>query len=564
MRLTTLYKKLLQSADVVENENGCLSMAYGGTQTPVLATINRLGTQVTLPIVLPTQEVIDAEEDGTLVKFHPFAESPFADQSEVFNKLQILLSGRVCAVVQGLVITVINTTVSGNVGGESSNELLQLIRDIPSVDKPKAQEKVIKFADMIAKRHTSITGQFPVVRFNVGRRKRNDIEAIRWAELSMPVLDTDEEDMRIFGVKAPSRTAFNVVMEAYRAVLPTPSVEGHISACLAGTNSTTAPYFISLLKSYLSVVKHLNEVARTLNIESSDELITATDWKTLITKAETLTNEIDIDFEGNVGISTGKAADLSNTTGTVAEAAAPVVVEMEEPEVFEVPNPQHPREEKIMTSNHPWRKKTARVMNTRHVSSPETSATVAEVTPVKKSRMLAPEKPRAIHQTQSTHTSSRRLVPEKMRSEKQLMDSLGQPLIYSNGEPYMVTREEEPNILFIVKTGPNGYPEFKEDGTPRITEIDELTRREMLFEMRQHQQHNQASYTRPPQYAQNDPRNLVHPTPQPPIGGPQYGRATYAQNDPRNQVHGGHNTRSPNYPNQPPQRVIGNGYVHRN
>lgn len=501
MNLIENYNKLMEAMGItVDPESAQLSLSYDEDVIPVSVSVQRGDNTETLPVVLPTREVLKKDEDGLSIKFHPFSESPFAAQSEVLNRLVMLAGGRVCMSVQGLVAAVIEASLSYEKHGDYSNSLMRLIKDMPSVKKDKPRLAIQKYADRVMQAHNGIRGPHTVLRFNLRRNQTVGEETfIRYTQLSTPVLDSDEDEMRIFGVKAPSKVAFQTVLRAYQAVLG----ESYFGC---GTNSRTAPYFQSFMGSFLAVCEHLNKVAKKMGRHARKEFRIDTSWSELYTEAETLSKELSIQFEGNVGSTNNDAKESRNAEGASAPKASSINIELNRPAATPAKKPavsvapvavvEEVVEEPVMSTEKkiefpvsPFRKQANPMMQaaqTQTVAKPQPTKVNQPAGHFNKSNVQAPEvkKSSAVvvnpaSQQQSQPSPSRITVQPRVR-QIHLHDSLNQPLYLANGQEWMVNENEAPQELFVVVTTPAGHPVF--DGkTPRLESITQQEVNELMY-----------------------------------------------------------------------------------
>lgn len=561
MKLSDLYLSLTAALDVFPNEEAkYLCANYGEEIIPITVPVTRDGQTVNLPMIIPDDEVMKMEEDGTTIKFHPYAESPFGGQSEVLNRLIILASGKLCTTVIDLVDQLINISVNFEESDKYSNKTMQLIKGMPSVKKDKSREKILDYARRVFKANTAITGKHPLLRLNVGRRERDDIKALRWCELSLPVLK-DEGDLRIFGVKAPSKLAYDTVYSAFATVLGHSSLTEDNKAFLNGTLSQTAPYFQAFLLTLKEATEHFNGILAAMGRQGNKSAKLAVDWFGLLDDPDKLVKEIPVPFEGNVGKADGKSNSIANSEGASAPKATPVSVELNsKPAPIQEPMQEtHVRDQTQPISNkdtvNSMRKQTMSALHKTNASAASSSmrkqpiqVAHSDEAPVEVAE--AAKKPQLEIGTRSreaSSVSSQLQVGTRIR-EVHVHDALGQPVMTRSGQPVMAPSNDKIHKeLFIIAHDRNGAIAWNGD----IPHLDPVTRIELDRIKQRNQQPGgyaaapaaQPGYgqpNHPQQFANpNDPRNQYplaaapghygQPTPQQAYGQPGYNQSGYGQ-----------------------------------
>jgi len=551
MKLSDLYLALAAALDVFPNEETkYLCANYGEEIVPITVPVVRNGQTVNLPVIIPDDEVMKVEEDGTTIKFHPYAESPFGGQSEMLNRLIILAGGKLCTTVISLVSQLINLSVNYEEFDKYSNKTMQLIGKLPPVKKDKSREKILEYANKVMRANTAIAGQHPLLRINVGRRERSDIKALRWCELSLPVLK-DDGDMRIFGVKAPSKLAYDTVYGAFATVLGHDSLTEDNKVFLNGSLSQTAPYFQALLKTLKEATEHFNHVLSQMGRQGDKSAKLNTDWFGLLDDPDTLVKEIPVPFEGNVGKADGKSASIAVAEGT--QAPKPAAINMELSSKAKAPAPVTQSVAQTTTIDHKdtmntMRKQTMSALHKTNASAASTSmrkqpaqSAVRDEAPVEVAETA--KKPQLEIGTRSREVASANnqlQIGARVR-ETQVHDALGEPVFTRNGQPLMMPSTDKIHKeLFIIAREPNGTIAWNGD----VPHLDPITRIE-VDRLKQQRQGNGAYGAGParmgyqPQPAAfanpNDPRNryqLAAPPAQPGYGqpaAPGYGQPGYGQ-----------------------------------
>lgn len=476
MHLSEIYRNMLKEFNIVEVEpENLLHILQDGEMSVLNVAFARHGEPGTYPVILPTKEVIESDNNPNVLKFHPLAESPFADRSEIFNTLQLVVSAHLCAVAMGLSAQLVNMSCNMSDSDNYTNATLKVLRDFPPVKTDSMRKKIIEYYKRICSEHTFIRGERPVVRLNVGRNKRDDISALRWAEVVAPILESiDDDDMRIIGLKAPNKAAFNTASHALHLVFGIE--EGEHKRPPVGTDSQTAPYFQALLKAAMDVFEHINGINKALGKHGRPEYHTDTQWMQAILDDPTAwAKQIPVNFEGNTGAAKGKTAVANTVDRQDAKPVEANLKPMTKPREADNPTPEQKMEPPMIEETRPhFSGGLAGALTAVNAAKPATQPAQDQPVeqPAKKTSGLTVQERPAASPASSGHP---KLTVNKER-DVHVTDSAGQPLYDVRNRPVMLPRSEIPQGLFLMEQDRDGYPIFDDDGMPKLVGVtrDEL------------------------------------------------------------------------------------------
>lgn len=516
MKLLQSYTAILDSFGIHAEEEGSFLRSthpVTGDTTPLMVTVARNSDMVTLPVVLPTKEVLKLEEDGTLIKYHPMGESVFRGQSEVLNKTVMLAGARVCMVTQCLVQTLVNLSVDTDLHSELSPGAMKLIEQMPLLKSANSKSNLSKYWSSLVKRTTGIKGEFPICRFHLERTGELDSNTYsRICRLRPVVLEQPEG--RIFGLVGPTAGTRESVLAAYTLVL------GESGQFAAGSNSKSAPYLFALLRCYGAVLTHLNKLVKTLSKHLDKKLLTSNvEWiKDIDNMDGYFKSELDIQFEGNIGITSSNA-----TAAKAAEediVGRPTAVKINKPGVkiaAPVTTQHKPVQVPVAAQPAPALPETTVAVTKPVTNSDEgldlnsilanacapmqqaiSSSPAAYSAPAVFSKVAAaaaPEvRPAPVHQaapvvakvrnsvaTQAapaqSHTgvqytaASARPAAAPQSMTVQLSDAYNKPLFLADGTPFCVNMADVPQVQLVQSLDRLNRPMFNTDGTPVLEEL---------------------------------------------------------------------------------------------
>lgn len=477
--LHKLYEALLAALDTKPAEDGTLMYHTGTSEVPILIPIARGDEIDDLPLVLPTPEELSTSEDGTTIKFHPYSEAAHGNLSEVQNRLSILMAGKVCLSMQRLIKNLALISTDYQSPDKYSTRLMQLIKAAPSVKTDKAAKAVLGYVEKVMNAHTSIAGERPLVKINLGRKVRDDVDGCRWCEWTFPN-PIDEDEKRIFGVKAPNKDSFYTVAEIYRIVVGEAFSNGR--GYLMGVDTRTAPSFQVSLMSLLAVANHINKLVKIIGKHADRDALIDTSWDGLLDDPNELVKEIRAKFEGNIGRNTNKAVDLKTSN---KGQAAPTSVKRTESTVSRREFDEKPIDTGVASSmansiSDSRRQARHKARNT----SPQQSSSYDDVEPApKKSRDVDSKinlnaSPRRQEDTHASRDSGRGRSNLNLNTGGrmiELYDADDEPVCSRTGVILQVTEDEYPEQAFLIRRDSRGQICYGENGFP---ELDTISKRE--------------------------------------------------------------------------------------
>lgn len=265
MEIIPLYKSILESAGLDVDKDGLVSMDLSGELYPAECQGKRLA--------IPSAERLRSGEWQGLQAFHPLAENIYRGESPVLKKLRGLINYRIGSVLSCLMTELIEIaadTDSHKKLSPTQSEYLTLA--------PAADEKTVKDFNKVMKKNSN-TGEFRLTSIYL---KRGGIykgeKYSRLAVASFPITDNfGNKDHTIFGVKvrAKDQRTFESLFEF---ILPGAS---DVETYSHGSNSMTAPFLHSLLKSFAKIARQLNKITHKFrkHLEDADGLHINLDWE---------------------------------------------------------------------------------------------------------------------------------------------------------------------------------------------------------------------------------------------------------------------------------------------
>lgn len=576
MKITRLYRELLQSMNVVEDDDKILKLqSYTGEYlNPISITVPRPDGEMALPLMIVSEDIVNSKEDFGVLKFHPFAESSFGGQSEVQNALIRWASGKMVASILNIITKLASDIFDNNCKGYRTPFLKSMGKIIPEVPD-KSHASVMKVLMKVVNNQTGISGSRPVGRFIMGR-KHKVISCNRYAAWRMQLMSTFSET-HINGTPTTNKLTTPFIQGLFNLVMGAPSEEDPSNEVyfLNGANGSDAPYFRAFLTTYLEMADHLNEIVRGMGKDNSG-LLLATGWKSLLTEFDDLRKECRIDYEGNTGHSPkGEAVE------DVAEVVAPPVPKQTAKPANSAPamHSNTQTKEAVMSEETPRRRSNLGFGSRRERSPEPTNHAVAEAPRMGKNEAHLAN-PQMRHQAEQPVESQRPTrewsAPQQQAPQERevhVQDALGNFLFDSARQPWYVRERDLPKYYFLQAIDRFGNPRFKEDGTPILEEISERELRTIV--MRSGGMPPQAAapygqpqqgYRAPQQPIQYDPRN---PANQPGSGvvmrtqpAPQYAQQPpqYGQPQPQYGQQPQYAQQQPQYAQQQPQYAQQNGY----
>ena len=302
------YKSFLQDLGLIVEKDGAVLIKPSVDDEAVPVTVRiKFGDKYTkLPLYLPTQELLTSDT-GDKAFFHPAGESCARGQSEIFNAILKLATVQMH---RGLMITIdslLELAAAKDKHGKSDVTVacLELITELGDVSPA-----TVKSWKKLVNKTTGFSGSKPTLTMFVGRNKTiNGNTYARTAGVKVPLLSRDD----LYGEKM-SKTAEGIIRRSFELVIgEEPSVNG--------SNSPTAPYFMSLAKTYHQVMTTIATTARILGPHMKAPVEFDGRWiKSLDKVHDWYRNDFYCQLDGNVGLgkNTEENAPPRESAGSVS------------------------------------------------------------------------------------------------------------------------------------------------------------------------------------------------------------------------------------------------------
>jgi hypothetical protein len=262
--LTTVYEEILTSLGC-EIVDGHVLYPGPAESKPVLVD--------GMPLVIPIKEIRNSAKVRDYQAFHPLSESITLGESPVIKRLKELVVFHLNTTLGVALLDILGVCVDKTRHSTLTPDQLALMSMIPEVD----QKTVDLFRNLMAK--VTPGGEHQLITIYLKRKAEiNGHTYNRGAMIAFPIIQelSKPDSKQVFGIdvrkkdKATLRALFDWI-------LPEASTELYSR----GSNSDVAPYFDSLMKTYLLVQHYVNAGIRMFatHTELGKELITETPWK---------------------------------------------------------------------------------------------------------------------------------------------------------------------------------------------------------------------------------------------------------------------------------------------
>lgn len=297
MKLVKFYQRLLASLNVEMDESGLLSyMLPDGSAAPISVTYNHLVHGKTVgQLYMPTQGVLDCDENPKIVKFHPTGEDILRGRSEVLNKLLLFMTAKLSFTTVMLADAIFRLAVDTDKHAKLPMAAHNLLSDI---DLPIGERDLAYWNTLLGELTSSKSPNNPVLRFKLVRNgKVGDEDFNRVASIN-PILLKNLGDITkpVFGKKPPNRRAYENTEVIFKKLLGG-------THWIQGTRSNSAPYFEASLLTFIQLAEHLNGITAIMgkNVDQ-EELTIDVSWAKDISKiSDWHDKELPFKFPGNVG-----------------------------------------------------------------------------------------------------------------------------------------------------------------------------------------------------------------------------------------------------------------------
>lgn len=550
MQLTEIYIRIQESLGVMVAEDARMYFTAGKREIPAdgqgLLTVTLRDHNKTVPLVMPMPEILALEEDYSLAKFNPMAESFMAKApSEIQNRLITIASGRIAVSAAVIMERLLDFILDAQDHASCDPYLFEIIQAAPAIKKDATRAKTRKYVSNVIRSNGGIAGPNAMGRFKLDRAVEYEGTKYSRGCRYIPVIEKWIGMETVMGHKRPNQQAGQIMDVVIDAVL----VKGAAKAT-AVTSSRVAPYFEVFLRSYYGMAAHLNKLATLLGI-SGDPMAYIPHVMPNMTEMEELyVKQLRIPFPGNSG-------PLEEQAETIAVESAPEYTQTAmTPEPVIEPQTEDDEEEETPVSNimdpatagnlSPY----ARIRMMREAEK-EKEGTVAVAKPT--SSVVVETAPQV---AVKEHTGAVRV--EKADYKVQLKDAFQRPLTYADGSPFLVKQAEVPKKPFIQKVNAaNNTLVFNSDGTPALVEYQAQPQQAQQpypgYPPQQAPMYSQPQYA-PPPVNPNDPMAAYRASRgmPPPMAG--YSQPAYAPPNPWLVTQPGGMPQQPAYPGYPPQQ----------
>lgn len=245
MTLIPFYSSLLDSLNVVQSDDGKLSLLVGNEERPLLIG----GKRAAMPIA----EVLRGGIDDGVVVFHPLSEKIFRGESEVLKKLKELVTLRLGTALTLTMAHILDIAAEPERHKKLPPQAIKLLRNLPDAD-----DKLVKTFEKITESFAEHKEYRP---FKLFLRKSGVIGETtysRVAKVDFPYIEQiDLEKTELFGMKVRKRDP-KALFNLMDVVVPGCAVTNTYSY---GSNALIAPNFDALMRAYHKVAKQINEVS---------------------------------------------------------------------------------------------------------------------------------------------------------------------------------------------------------------------------------------------------------------------------------------------------------------
>lgn len=305
MKLLDQYIKIANAVNCTMSEQDPIwRYDLGGTLSPVTVSDAML--------VMPYPALLEKGDFTNAIAFHPLSENIVRGESPVIRRLRRLINLRVTTAV----MTLLNTMVT--IASTPKLQEMMDVEDTKFLDVLKdADEKTVSLLASIS-RKLDDDGDNRIIRTYLKRGGTfKGKKYSRVAVVSFPIMAAaNTDDGKIFGVKM-SKAQKRTILAGLEYILPGCSEEKD-NPYSYGSDSSVAPFFDSLMNSFLLIAKAINKVAKPLQkyVSDLDDVIIPIDWKGMLKELDKLSLEIP-PLSGNEGV-----AGLDEEAATVAARVA--------------------------------------------------------------------------------------------------------------------------------------------------------------------------------------------------------------------------------------------------
>lgn len=500
MKLLKSYRDMLAAMEVFESPNAVLHWLGGNSKemndSNILKVSAKLSNQkVTVPVVLPTEEILGREEDYLSVKFNPLAEHMFAKaNSEIQTKLNILAAGRFLKMSIQVITDLIALSMKPELHEGLDPDLFEIISKLSTPKRDSTGQKAVDFVNKVLVHASTLRGINSPLRMKIHHNVSNEGKVYHRACTFESHLLNEVFKEKPYGMSPPNKFAAGMLQE-----LVTRTFGYLVNKATAYHEGKEAPTFFAFVKAFKNAGYYFNFVSNMLGSHGAVDNKVDIDWIDDMVKNgySYYRKELAIPFQGNVGpiVEETDGSDTPRTgapevqNGQVAAAhndpvsrPAPVV----QPPVVQtqqVAQPVNTQVKPMMTLNDLANAGTSRTMT--RPGAFELNATLTK--PSSRPQETAQPALHASHQQSTGGLQIQRAAQPQAHAgglqvqrttqslgadEAYLMDYKNQPLKKIDGSFFIVKKKDVPNFPVGQACNAMRQPEWNQDGTPKLVEVN--------------------------------------------------------------------------------------------
>lgn len=236
-KLVEMYTAILQMIDIEGDDEGLLF--HTGSKQPITIDGKR--------VALPTKQNLKNMRADKLIMFHPLSENLFEGMSDVFLELRYLVASKLHKIIISTGYTLLKLAVDNASHSELSDSQMSVLSLLAGADA-----KLVDNYKKLSNELKVISNKQMINIYVKKNSKIKETEYMRAAHVSFPLLELlhENEDGVIHGVKFRKKD-IPILIELFTAILPK---HAEVDAYSGGSNSSVAPYFMSLFNAFINVV----------------------------------------------------------------------------------------------------------------------------------------------------------------------------------------------------------------------------------------------------------------------------------------------------------------------
>lgn len=318
VRLLELYKQILASSGVTVGENGQCYITMLG--------LNRALIVDEKAVVLPIDAVMKQFNVEANMAFHPLSESVIRAESAIISKLKQLMTFRLSEVIQTQLAMLVELAADTARHKNLTPDQQVFLRGLPKADQKTAKAVNNVSDDDLATSLTNVldaNGSSPkhTVLHMFLKRSGNwkGRKYKRVCIVNFPIMEAEQtKDNTIFGVKVRAADK-PAILNLFKYILP--GSDESETPYNYGSDSGIAPYFDSLIHSFLAIAKQLNVTTDLFRDHINDEM-----YNTLFIDTTWEDDVSDLNqFKGLMGPMDGNIGEQSEEEKVTAAATTTVL-----------------------------------------------------------------------------------------------------------------------------------------------------------------------------------------------------------------------------------------------